>query len=291
MSANQKQVASQKLETALVPDFVSVLIVDDQRFDRQRVVRMLNTLDMTLHIAEADSLEAMGTRLTQDKFDLVILDYNLADGTGLQGVDALRNDRTNRLAATIMVTGENQFEVAIEALRRGCSDYISKDELSAEALQRAIINALQKSALREGMENQERIRQKIEGVLDKFARETVLEIKPMLSRMLRQVRGMGGMAAQLGDQFNTDHKALEQSCARLWEFLEDLENYRSRDHADLFSDVAPPAGAAPAEPDRTAKPAAPARPRRPTSETAAPKPRPERPRPTPGRRPRLFGAQ
>jgi len=278
------------METALVPDFVSVLIVDDQRFDRQRVLRMLNSLDMTMHIAEADSLEAMGTKLTQDKFDLVILDYNLADGTGLQGVDALRNDRTNRQAATIMVTGENQFEVAIEALRRGCSDYISKDELSAEALQRAIINALQKSALREGMENQERIRQKIEGVLDRFARETVLEIKPMLSRMLRQVRGIGGMAAQMGDQFTADHNALEQSCARLWEFLEDLENYQSRDHSDLFADATGPASPPTHKPERTAPPAQPARPGRPTADNITPKPRPERPRASPGRRPRLFGA-
>ncbi|MDH5501643.1 MAG: response regulator, partial [Gammaproteobacteria bacterium] len=210
---NQKHRAhtkGQQSGISFLPDFASILIVDDQRFDRVRLRRLLDAIEITTHIVEAESLESMGTALGLDTFDLVILDFNLADGTGLDAINAVRMDRKNRLAATIMVTGSDQFDIATEAMRRGCSDYIVKDDLSKETLQRAMINALQKSSLQTGLEDQEKLRRQVETVLDGFAKECVLEIKPMLSRMMRQLRNLGTLPASRPETFHEEHAAIER---------------------------------------------------------------------------------
>lgn len=66
-----------------LPDFVSILIVDDHRFDRTRLTRLIAALEFETHVVEADCLETMGSMLQRDKFDLILLEYNLPDGTGL----------------------------------------------------------------------------------------------------------------------------------------------------------------------------------------------------------------
>ena len=218
-------------DVTALPDFASILIVEDQRFDRTRLKRLIEKLDFTTHVAEAASLEDMGTMLQLDKFDLILLDYNLPDGTGLQGLDAIRHDRKNRQAATIMITGDDQTDVAIKSLKNGCSDYITKDDLSVDSFRRAAINALQKSRLSIGFEAQDSKRQQIEAVLQQFSTECANEIKPVVSRMMRQLRDLRDAASISPAQSAERFARIEQSCMRLWDFLNDLEEYEGSDLA------------------------------------------------------------
>ncbi|WP_299777857.1 PleD family two-component system response regulator [uncultured Roseobacter sp.] len=216
-------------ETAELPKLASILVVDDQRFDRARLKRLINGLEFETHVVEADRLESMGTMLQRDKFDLILIDYNLPDGNGLMALDAIRVDPKNRQAATIMVAGDGQSEVAIEALKRGCSDYITKDDLSPASFKRATINALQKSSLSIGMETQDVRRQQIEAMLERFSTECANEIKPVLSRLMRQLRDLREAPNLSEDQTSERFGRIENSCMRLWEFLDDLEQYQGTD--------------------------------------------------------------
>src|SRR5688500_822634 len=56
-------------------------------------------------------------------FDLILSDYNLPDRTGMDLLDDIK-----RRCATpvIMVTGENVGQIAVEAIRRGATDYVVK---------------------------------------------------------------------------------------------------------------------------------------------------------------------
>lgn len=214
-----------------LPDFASILLVDDQRFDRTRLRRLIATLEFATHVVEADCLETMGTMLEADTFDLIFLDYNLPDGTGLQALDAVSLSSKNKNAATIMITGDGQNEIAIEALKRGCCDYVTKDDLTPPAFRRASINALQKSRLSIGMQTQDMKRQQIEGVLQRFSTECAQEIKPVISRMMRQLRDLRDVTDISPDQMMERHNRIELSCMRLWDFLNDLEDYEGTDLA------------------------------------------------------------
>lgn len=212
-----------------LPKLASILVVDDQRFDRTRLRRLIKELEFETHVVEADRLETMGSMLQRDKFDLILIDYNLPDGNGLMALDAIRLDPKNRQAATIMIAGDGQNEIAIEALKRGCSDYITKDDLSATSFRRAAINALQKSSLSIGMETQDVKRQQMEAVLERFSTECANEIKPVLSRLMRQLRDLREVPNLSEEQSGERFGKIENSCMRLWDFLGDLEQYQGTD--------------------------------------------------------------
>ncbi len=82
-------------KAAVAPAFASILIVDDSDFDRTHLKKLCCAFDFTTHVVEADSLKSMEDKIKKDRFDLVLLDYHLGDGTGLQGVDIIRSDGVN----------------------------------------------------------------------------------------------------------------------------------------------------------------------------------------------------
>lgn len=218
-------------EIVSLPGLASILIVDDQRFDRRRLARFCGDVDFETDLFEADCLESMGTQLSTHKFDLILLDYNLPDGSGLQALQSIRMSPKNRHAAVIMITGQDQSEIAIEAMKQGCSDYIMKDGLTLEAFRRAMINALQKSSLSIEVITQDRKRQQMEAVLQKFSAECACEIKPVVSRMMRQLRDFKDAPLMSEAQAADHYSRIEQSCMRLWDFLNELDGYSGSDLA------------------------------------------------------------
>jgi DNA-binding response OmpR family regulator len=215
---------SEQQQAASAPKFASILIVDDQRFDRTRLNRMCREFDFPTQVVEVDTLAAMRDKLKKERFDLVLLDYHLPDGTGLQGVDAVRADRVNSGAAVVMITGTEQTDIAVQALKLGLSDYLTKAELSQETLARAAITALQKARLAHGMTNGEAQRPPIHETLQSFSRECAQDIKPIVSRMMRQMRDIDLQNPQ--DAAERVEK-VEGSLRRLWSFLDDLDQLGS----------------------------------------------------------------
>lgn len=212
------------------PDVASILIVDDERFDRARLRRMCDQLEFAVIITEAVSLESMGTALEQDTFDLIFLDYHLPDGSGLQALDAIQFDPRNHHAATIMVTGDDESEIAINAMKTGCSDFLMKDDLSIESVRRAAINALQKASLNKNLEAQAVMRSEVELVIDRFANECAIEIKPMLVKMMRHVRGLHSARSD-EERFSTAVDKITKTCDRLFDFMNDVEDHERKSSA------------------------------------------------------------
>lgn len=65
-------------------------------------------------------LEALRTA----PFDLVLLDYRLGDGTGMDVIDAMRTDGID--IPVIIMTSFNDVRTAVRAIRQGVFDYITK---------------------------------------------------------------------------------------------------------------------------------------------------------------------
>ncbi len=58
-----------------------------------------------------------------DRFDAVLLDQNLPDSTGTNLLDRIL---ARKNIPVIMVTGEDNYELAVEAIQKGAADYICK---------------------------------------------------------------------------------------------------------------------------------------------------------------------
>jgi DNA-binding NtrC family response regulator len=119
---------------------ISLLVVDDDRLFAESVRDFLS--DFQMEVMVAYSINAAQLLNSQQKFDVVLLDNNLPDGNGLEIVpDVLRvNDR----AKIILATAFPSFDNAVQALKQGAYDYISKpidlDELQA-TIERAVRTA------------------------------------------------------------------------------------------------------------------------------------------------------
>lgn len=212
-----------------LPETAQVLILDDLRFDRHRLARLCSGLGMKCTITNAKTLADFGSVIETAVFDLVLVDYGLPDGTGLDALSMVRLSPGNCNAALIMVSGRGQENVAQDALKAGCSDYITKDELSPTSFRRAVTNAMQKPELTAAMQTQTFRSSESQAVLERFASKCAQDIKPMVSRMMRQLRDMrrGETEAQSGSKDQIE--GVEASCMLLWEFLIDLESFQNQD--------------------------------------------------------------
>ena len=83
-------------------------------------------------------------QLDDNKFDLLLLDYRLPDGTGLE-VMAHAHDKGLKIPA-VMMTSFNDVRTAVKAIQSGASDYITKPVNPDELLM------ILKSALAKGGE-------------------------------------------------------------------------------------------------------------------------------------------
>ena len=83
----------------------------------------------------------------ESDFDAVVIDLGLPDSTGLDTFDAARETRPSLPA--IVMTGDDDEMLAIEAVRRGAQDYIVKGPSSEHSVVRAIRYAMERKRLEE----------------------------------------------------------------------------------------------------------------------------------------------
>lgn len=208
-----------------LPERINVLVLDDHRFDRHRLCRMCSALPMKCMLTQADSLQRFAAQLEAAAYDLIFVDYSLPDGSGMEALEMIARSARNATATRIMVTGYDSDDIVLKAMSKGCADYITKDELSPAALERAVTNGLQKSMLSAQVQSQMYARAEVERVLNRFATQCVSDIKPMVSRMIRQLRTLREAPQDDRKKQMEQRASAESSCLHLWEFLDELEQH------------------------------------------------------------------
>jgi diguanylate cyclase (GGDEF)-like protein/PAS domain S-box-containing protein len=101
-----------------------LLIVDDNEMNRDMLARRLARKGYAIGLAEnaKDLLE----RVKQDAVDLVLLDIEMPQISGLDALKALREHYSQAELPIIMVTAKNQSDDIVAALDLGANDYLTK---------------------------------------------------------------------------------------------------------------------------------------------------------------------
>jgi two-component system, sensor histidine kinase and response regulator len=96
-------------------------------------------------IVLAETLGAALEKLTEQDFDLVLLDLSLPDSRGLETLSSVRAvaDQT----PVIVLTGADGEEIALEALKLGAQDYLIKGDLDGKSLGRSIVYSLERARI------------------------------------------------------------------------------------------------------------------------------------------------
>jgi DNA-binding NtrC family response regulator len=134
-------------EERYYPQVIKTLLLDDSRFDRARIRRMSRKTRLMLDLKEVCDISELKAAVAAEAFDLILIDYRLPQGDGLDVLSFIQNSPLNSGAATIMITGDGDMETAVTAMRNGCHDFLEKDVMTPDQLRFAMVGAMEKAAV------------------------------------------------------------------------------------------------------------------------------------------------
>jgi signal transduction histidine kinase/CheY-like chemotaxis protein len=125
----------------------TILIIDKSAEDRQTYRRYLGKeTSANYQIIEAESGAAGLAQLVNIQVDLILLEYLLPDCNGLEFIAELKA-QTNSIPSIIMLTGQGNEIVAVEAMKSGAKDYLIKGQLIPQTFISSVKNILQQNNL------------------------------------------------------------------------------------------------------------------------------------------------
>lgn len=235
------------------PAPLPVLILDDERFDRHRLARLCSGLSFPCAVSNATTLQEFTHQLDQDRFGLILLDYVLPDGTGLDALKKVQLCRRNLNTPTLMISSQIDAATAQQVQAIGCRAVLDKHNLSPDRFSDAVARALSVKDAEPPSGTTSAARAEQAQLLGHYAMRCAGELKPMVSRLLRQIRheraaGSGSTAPGLA--------AIEENCMNLWSHLVGMER---ADGAALLSvlDAGPDPAVLDEERNRPPKPPSP----------------------------------
>ena len=173
-----------------------LLIVDDNELNRDMLARRLARKGY--EIVQADSARELLRRVKEEAIDLVLLDIEMPEISGLEALKTLRETYSPIELPIIMVTAKNQSDDVVRALDLGANDYVTKPIDFVVALAR-IGTQLSHKRAQEGLrESEERYalaaRGANDGLWDWNVQSNVVYFSPRWKSML------GYEESEVGDQ-------------------------------------------------------------------------------------------
>jgi len=117
---------------------ISVLLIDDDVLDRRLVKHALADAggQVKFRIESAEQLAQAEQKMAKETFDVVLLDLGLPDSRGIETVKKFR--AINAQMPVVVLTGMEDEESAIEAIKAGADDYVAKGKLLKDLIVRSI---------------------------------------------------------------------------------------------------------------------------------------------------------
>ncbi len=119
---------------------LKVLVVDDDEVDRMAVRRAFQAANVRVELVEATDCRSAIAVLCNNTFDCVFLDYRLPDQDGLGFLHEIRS--LNIKVPVVILTARGDEQIAVELMKAGATDYISKSRVSSEILAQILRNAI-----------------------------------------------------------------------------------------------------------------------------------------------------
>ena len=151
-------------------DNIVILFVEDDLIDRIAFERYVKRGDFPYNYLFAESLADALRLLNEERFDIVITDYHLGDGTAIDLIKQLKD------IPFIVVTGAGDQELAVNAMKLGASDFITKDDEGnhLQTLAITVQNALIRNGQKVELEN---YKKNLESLVEQRTKELQDEIE------------------------------------------------------------------------------------------------------------------
>ncbi len=122
-------------------DKIKVLLIEDSIPDAKFVRTLLpkQQYDFVHVISLADAAQ----EIKKFPFDVVLLDLSLPDASGLESLESLQQSDVD--IPIVILTGLNDEDTALRAMKLGAQDYVQKSDVNASFLERSIRYAIERN--------------------------------------------------------------------------------------------------------------------------------------------------
>ncbi len=129
-----------------------LLMVEDDKLDQMAFKRYVETQKLLYDYQIANSISDARRILDSEKFDIIVSDYSLGDGTALDILNLVDD------IPVVLVTGAGDEEVAIKAWKAGAYDYLPKDvdRKYLMALPKTIQNTIDRKKMEDALQRKQR---------------------------------------------------------------------------------------------------------------------------------------
>jgi PleD family two-component response regulator len=124
---------------------LAVLLVEDNEMDALLVRTLLDGQGGRFAVETVGELAMALERLKECPPGVVLLDLTLPDSRGLQGLERIREERSDVPVVILSATADE--EMAVEAVARGAQDYLVKGRIDGDLLGRALRYAVERQRL------------------------------------------------------------------------------------------------------------------------------------------------
>ncbi len=120
-----------------------LLLVEDNPLNAEVFQRTLAQVPGNLfEIDLAEDLRTATEYVETKHYDMIVLDLGLPDAEGLSGLHVMRHHQPD--TALVVLTGSDEDELAMNALKNGAQDYLIKGQDSPASLYRALLFSLER---------------------------------------------------------------------------------------------------------------------------------------------------
>jgi PAS domain S-box-containing protein len=129
-----------------------ILLIEDDKLDQMAFKRYIESEKLPYEYTMVSSIAEAQSVLDSEKFDIIIADYTLADGTALEILDSVKD------IPIVLTTGANDEDVVVKAWKAGAYDYLSKDlgQTYLRAIPKTIENSIRRREIEEALDKKQK---------------------------------------------------------------------------------------------------------------------------------------
>jgi len=205
---------------------VNILLVDDDPLDRRLVEVTLarSNPPMQYNVETAGTLSEATRRLSNGSYDVVLLDLNLPDSSGIDTIQQAQD--TNSDASIVVLTGLDDEEMGLEAIRKGAEDYLVKGKSLEYMLVRTIRYSLERKGVKQQLLESEIAKRQAEAA-NRAKSEFLANMSHELRTPLHSILGFASFGIKKYDSAKPEKlldyfNRIKQSGKTLLELLNDL---------------------------------------------------------------------